>query len=124
MVPYLQTIGLIPAVLLALAHVLETGDNVWWMLGKIVLVFVVVQLIQDTVLVPRIMGKVTGFSPAVILLSLSVWGKLLGLFGLIIALPITYLILAYYRAFLSTGAIARATKPEAAEESGGETSMD
>ena len=46
------------------------------------------------------MGKVTGLSPAMILLSLSIWGKLLGFFGLVIAIPVTCLILAYYRRLL------------------------
>ena len=101
MVPYLQIIGLIPAFLLALVHAVETGSSFWVTLGLTGSVFVVVQIIQDTVLVPRIMGRVTGFSPAIILLSLSIWGKLLGFFGLIIALPMTCLLLAYYRRFLT-----------------------
>ena len=49
---------------------------------------------------PRIMGKVTGLSPWLIILSLSVWGKLFGIFGLLIALPMTCLLLAYYRRFV------------------------
>lgn len=97
MVPYLQIIGLVPAVLLALFHSLETGTSLWVVLGLTGLVFVLVQVIQDAVLVPKIMGKVTGLNPAMILLSLSIWGKLLGLLGLIIALPATYLLLVYYR---------------------------
>ena len=100
MVPYLQVIGLIPAFLLALIHALETGSNLWMVMGLTGLVFVVIQVIQDTLLVPRIMGRVTGLSPAVILLSLSIWGKLLGVFGLLIALPMTCLLLAYYRRFV------------------------
>jgi predicted PurR-regulated permease PerM len=40
---------------------------------------------------------VTGLNPAMIMLSLSIWGKLLGLLGMIIALPVTYLLLVYYR---------------------------
>jgi predicted PurR-regulated permease PerM len=97
MVPYLQTIGLIPAFLLALFHSLETGTSLWVVLALTGLVFVLVQVIQDAFLVPKIMGKVTGLNPAMILLSLSIWGKLLGLLGLIIALPATYLLLVYYR---------------------------
>ncbi len=100
MVPYLQMIGLIPAFLLAVIHALETGGSFPMILGLTGLVFVVVQLIQDAILVPKLMGKVTGLSPAMILLSLSVWGKLLGIFGLIIALPMTCLLLAYYQRFL------------------------
>ena len=104
MVPYLQLIGLIPAVLFAMVHAIETGTGVFVVLGLTGLVFVVVQIVQDTVLTPKIMGKVTGLNPAMILLSLSVWGKLLGLFGLIIALPMTCLLLAYYRSLLSSAA--------------------
>jgi predicted PurR-regulated permease PerM len=100
MVPYLQIIGLIPAFLLALVHALETGSNLWMVMGLTGLVFVVIQIIQDTLLVPKIMGRVTGLSPAIILLSLSIWGKLLGVFGLLIGLPLTCLLLAYYRRFV------------------------
>lgn len=102
MVPYLQMIGLIPAFLFALVYALETGSGVFAIMGLTGLVFVIVQIIQDTLLVPKIMGKVTGLNPAMILLSLSIWGKLLGLFGLLIALPMTCLLLAYYRSLLSS----------------------
>ena len=100
MVPYLQIIGLIPAFFLALVQALEAGSSLWMALGLTALVFAVVQIIQDTILTPKIMGKVTGLNPAMILLSLSVWGKLLGFLGLIIALPMTCLFLAYYRRFI------------------------
>jgi predicted PurR-regulated permease PerM len=109
MVPYLQIIGLIPAFLLALVHALEIGSNLWVILGLTGLVFVAVQIIQDAVLVPKIMGKVTGLNPAVILLSLSIWGKLLGIFGLLIALPMTFLLLVYYRRFLAAARTDTAT---------------
>ncbi len=66
----------------------------------VMLVFGIIQLIQDMILTPKIMGDVTGLNPAIILLSLSIWGKLLGMLGLIIALPMTTLLIAYYRSFL------------------------
>ncbi len=113
MVPYLQIIGLIPAFLLALVHALETGGNLWTMLALTGLVFVVVQIIQDAILVPRIMGKEMGLSPAMILLSLSVWGKLLGIFGLLIALPMTCLLVAYYRRFLTRAEVPAGSPPPA-----------
>jgi predicted PurR-regulated permease PerM len=102
MVPYLQLIGFIPAFLLAVFHAIDSGMNLWLVLGLTGLVFAVVQIIQDAILTPKIMGKVTGLSPAMIMLSLSIWGKLLGFLGLIIALPMTYLLLVYYRRFLAT----------------------
>lgn len=100
MVPYLQIIGFIPTVLLALLKAADTGENFWMILGLALLVFCIVQFIQDSFLVPKIMGKITGLNPAIILLSLSVWGSLMGMLGLIIALPCTTLLLSYYQRFI------------------------
>lgn len=102
LVPYLQLVALIPAALLAVFQTLDTGTALWITLSQVTAVFLIVQVIQDLVIVPRVMGRVTGFNPAVILLALSVWGKLLGIFGLIIALPMTFLLLTYYRRFLAS----------------------
>lgn len=99
-VPYLQTVALVPTLFLALVKAANTGGNFWWILIAAGIVFLVVQAIQETILIPRIMNKVTGLNPAVILLSLSIWGSLLGLVGMIIALPATSLLLSYYRRFL------------------------
>jgi len=60
----------------------------------------VVQLIQDMVLTPKIMGGVTGLHPAIILLALSIWGSLLGIVGMIIALPLTTLMISYYKRYI------------------------
>lgn len=99
MIPYLQIAGIFPAVFLAVVHALDTGGSIAAMIGLTLAVFAVVQIIQDALIVPKIMGDVTGLSPAVILLSLSVWGKLLGMLGLLIALPMTVLFWAYYQRF-------------------------
>jgi len=101
MIPYLQILSIPLAILLALMHALETGTGFWMNIGLVAIVYVVVQEFQDWFLVPKIQGKTTGMSPAMILLSLSIWGKLLGLLGLLIALPMTFLILAYYKRFIA-----------------------
>ena len=100
MVPYLQLIALVPTVLLALLKAADTGGNFWWILACALIVFCVVQAIQDTLIVPKVMGKITGLNPAIILLSLSVWGALMGVVGMIIALPCTTLILSYYKRYI------------------------
>lgn len=100
MVPYLQLIGFIPTILLCLVSASETGGNFWLLFGACILVFIVVQLIEDVIIVPRVMGKVTGLNPAIILLSLSIWGTLLGFVGMIIALPLTTLFLSYYERYV------------------------
>lgn len=100
MVPYLQIVGLIPTVLLAIVEAADTGENFWVILLMALAVFAVVQLIQDTILTPKIMGKVTGLNSAIILLSLSIWGSLLGVLGMIIALPMTTLLITYYQRYV------------------------
>lgn len=97
LVPYLQILGFIPAFILGTLHSIETGQELWHSYALIALIFAIVQIIQEAILIPRIMNKVTGLHPAIILLSLSIWGSLLGFAGLIIALPISTLILSYYK---------------------------
>lgn len=100
MVPYLQIIGFFPTLILAILKAADTGDNFWVVIAGALAVFTIVQIIQDTLLVPKIMGKITGLNPAIILLSLSIWGSLMGMLGMIIALPLTTLMLSYYQRFI------------------------
>ena len=93
-------IAFIPTVLLALLKAADTGENFWWILFCAFLVFCIVQIIQDGLIVPKVMGKITGLNPAIILLSLSVWGALMGIVGMIIALPCTSLMLSYYQRYI------------------------
>ena len=100
MVPYLQLVGFIPTIILAIVKAADTGQNFWLILLMALAVFAVVQVIQDTILTPKIMGHVTGLNSAIILLSLSIWGSLLGILGMIIALPMTTLLINYYQKFI------------------------
>ena len=100
LVPYLQIIGFIPTILLAILKAADTGGNFWLILAAALAVFAIVQAIEDSFIVPRVMGKITGLNPAIILLSLSVWGSLMGMLGMIIALPLTTLMLSYYQRFI------------------------
>lgn len=100
LVPYLQTLGFIPTIVLALLEAHDTGESFWHIMLMALIVFAVVQAFQDWYLTPRIMGKVTGMKAAIILFSLSVWGSLLGFVGLIIALPLTSLLASYYKRYV------------------------
>ena len=99
-VPYLKVVSLPVAMLLALLKSADTGENFWAVVGLTMLVYVVVQAVEDGVLIPRIMGRITGLNPVVILLSLSIWGCLLGIMGMIIAIPLTTLIISYYKQYI------------------------
>lgn len=100
MVPYLQLISLPITAILCLVSAVSTGVSFWAIFWESMAVYIIVQCIQDLLLTPKIMGKAMGLNPAIILLSLSVWGALLGFMGLIIALPLTTLLLSYYNIYI------------------------
>ena len=100
MVPYLQIVGFIPTLLLAAVKAANTGENFWLIVISALAVFAVVQTIQDVILTPKIMGKVSGLNSAIILLSLSIWGSLLGIMGMIIAIPVSTLLVTYYQRYV------------------------
>ena len=104
MIPYFQYITVIPVA--AVCFIYSLGGAVEFLpeLGKCALVYVVSQCTCDYIITPHIMGKEMGLNPAIILLSLSVWGSLLGIIGMIIALPVTALIMTYYERYISNPA--------------------
>lgn len=101
LVPYLHTFALIPTAFLAMLKAADTGQNFWVIFGLAVGLFAVVQIITDMIVTPKIMGKAMGLNPAVLLLSLSVWGTILGFIGLIVALPLTTIIIAYWQRYVT-----------------------
>lgn len=100
MVPYLQLISIPFVALLCLVCSVGTGVGFWTIFGECFLIYCIVQVINDLFLTPKILGHAMGLNPAIILLSLSVWGSLLGLLGLIIALPLTTLCISYYEEYV------------------------
>lgn len=99
-VPYIQLVGFIPAFFLALLKSADTGESFWVLMGLVVVVYAVIQVIQDMFVTPRIMGQIMGLPAAIVLLALTVWGYMLGIIGLIIALPVTTLIISYYKQYI------------------------
>lgn len=100
MVPYLQIASLPITAVMCLVATVSNGTDFWVIFWESMAVYVIVQCIQDLLLTPKIMGKAMGLNPAIILLSLSVWSSLLGFLGLIIALPLTTLMLSYYNRYV------------------------
>lgn len=117
LIPYLHALALIPIVILSLLKAADTGQSFWVVLLSALAVFAVVQALTDMVLTPRIMGKAMGLNPAILLLSLSVWGALLGFIGLIVALPLTTLLIAYYQRYITKEGDAASPPPK--EQAGG-----
>jgi len=90
----------VPGVLLAALRAIEGDAGFAMSVVLVLIVFAVVQLVQDGLVTPRIMGQATGLRPVAILLGVFVWGKLLGFLGLLLAIPLTCLGIAYYRRFV------------------------
>lgn len=117
MVPYLQIVSMPAAALLCLVSAASNGSNFWQLIILTALVYIIVQIIQDGFIVPKIMGKSMGLNPAITLLSISIWGTLLGFIGLIIALPVTTLIINYYNRYVASKDLR--TQPSTGESSEG-----
>lgn len=101
MVPYVVYLSIIPVTLLCIVVSLDgSGTDFWAMWLECLAVYAVVQSFSDLYLTPRFMSKSMNLDPAVILLSLSVWGTLLGFLGVILALPLTTVAIAYYRQYV------------------------
>jgi predicted PurR-regulated permease PerM len=84
-VPYLGTaVGIVLGVLLAL---MKFGFSTKVL--AVLAVFVVVQGIEGYLLTPRIVGDKVGLHPLVVMIALIVGGSLLGIWGMLLAIPIT-----------------------------------
>ena len=99
-IPYMQALGIIPLGLASLLMAAQTGENAFVCMLLAYGVLMIVQIIQDMIIVPHIMGQTMGMRPSLILLVLSVWGYLLGFFGMLIALPITMFIYSLYMRYV------------------------
>ncbi|OGD67866.1 hypothetical protein A3F08_01600 [Candidatus Berkelbacteria bacterium RIFCSPHIGHO2_12_FULL_36_9] len=98
-VPYALTIGLFAAILeivpvvgptiVAIMAVLTAFVFGGWVKALIVLIAgIVLQQLEGHLLIPKIMGKVVGLSPTVIIIALLIGGKLAGIPGAILSIPI------------------------------------
>lgn len=101
MIPYVQYVTLIPVAAICFVYSLGGAVDFLSEMGKCLVVYAVSQSVCDYIITPHVMGRAMGLNPAVILLSLSVWGSLLGIIGMIIALPVTALIMTYYERYIS-----------------------
>jgi predicted PurR-regulated permease PerM len=71
-----------------------------WVKALIVVIVLLGQsFLEQSVLTPNIMSHQVGLHPVLILLSLLIFGSFLGIFGLLIAVPATAIMVMTYKAF-------------------------
>lgn len=81
-VPYLG-----PIVGVGLALIFALGSS-WWTLLMIVALFVLVNQLETIYLNPNILGKGLGLHPLTVILSMLICGQLLGILGVLVAVPL------------------------------------
>lgn len=87
---YIPTIGSIAASLLVVTITLVTHG--WGAAIAMAAVQAVMGVVVGSVLQPKMLGSRLGLSPLVVLLSLVVWGYLLGIAGMFFAVPLTIIV--------------------------------
>ncbi|MEZ5844014.1 MAG: AI-2E family transporter [Hyphomicrobiaceae bacterium] len=103
-VPYIGPIaGAAPAVLLAASDGVAKA-------GWVVLLFVVIQQLENNVILPLIMGKAADVPPAIGILGTVALGVLLGPLGLLFGFPLIIVILAVVRRLYVEGVLEKATQ--------------
>ena len=85
LVPYVGPIvGAIPPILTSL---FQTGNLAT--AGYILLAFVIIQLIDNGVLKPVVVGKSVDLHPLMVLLAVIIGGKFFGVLGMVLSIPVT-----------------------------------
>ncbi|MEB3282279.1 MAG: AI-2E family transporter [Lyngbya sp.] len=75
----------------------------WWLALQVLVVAVTFQQIKDNIVTPRIMGNITGLSPVIIFSALLLGGKIGGLLGVILAIPLTGVVKSIFEVILDPG---------------------
>lgn len=68
---------------------------------SVLITFGVGQLLEGTVITPRVMGKGLGLSPVMVILSILICSQLLGFLGLLLAVPIASTVKVFVDEFIS-----------------------
>ncbi|MBL7022374.1 AI-2E family transporter [Patescibacteria group bacterium] len=93
-IPYLGPfLGAIPAVFLAFAQSPLKA-------GLVMILFFVIQQLENNIIVPKVMSKSVGINPLLVIIVLLVGGKMGGVLGMILAVPVATAISVFLEDFL------------------------
>ena len=95
-IPY---VGTVLGLFLAVIFTLTDGGGLW-RIGGVVAVFAIVQTIEGYFLTPRILGSRLRLHPMAVFLGLLIGGKLFGLLGIILAIPVIAVAKVFLHFFL------------------------
>ena len=93
LIPYLGiAVGFVPAVLLTYL----SGNPLWQIIFAAV-TFVIGQMLEGMVITPKVVGESIGLHPVVVLVGLMIGGTYFGFIGMILALPVTAIVMVLLR---------------------------
>lgn len=99
-IPYLQYLALIPLSISCLVLSVENSQNFLLFYSIVVGVFVLASIAEELLLIPWIMEKNIGMNPVIMVLALSIWSYILGLPGTFLAIPMTSLMIIYFKRYI------------------------
>jgi AI-2 transport protein TqsA len=102
-IPY---VGTVVAYSVPIAFAAVSSDIDWWFVAAAGLLLTA-HVLSATVVEPMILGKAVGLSPLVILAALSLWGSIWGLPGMLMAVPLTVVVLIVLEHFEASRPVAR-----------------
>jgi len=90
LIPYVgPLIGLVPGILIALVD-LGMGGQFWWI---VIVYFLIAQVLVDSfILIPILISRVSNLHPLWVILAITMGGKLYGVLGMIIGVPVASII--------------------------------
>lgn len=97
-IPYLGFgLGMILALLAGLLQFGAGEQGVWWPLVAVAVVYGLGQVVESFFLTPRLVGERIGLHPLGVIFALMLFGKWMGFWGLLIALPVSALMMVLGR---------------------------
>ena len=93
-IPY---VGLLTSLVVASIVAVFSGGPIMIKVLGVVVLYLAQKLLEATVLGPKIVGSQVGLHPVLLILCLLVFGHFLGFVGLLIAVPVTAVLMAFFR---------------------------
>jgi len=92
LVPYIgPVLSAVPAVILALFQ------GPFLLVVWVIVLYIVIQQLENYLLVPLIMKKAVGLNPVVVIIALLIGGKLLGIIGILLAVPAAAVLAEFFK---------------------------
>lgn len=84
-------VGMVPAILIATMNNIGAeavpGKHLFVVIGSIILMFIIVQQIDNNIVTPKLVGQSVGMHPIMVIIALLIGANLIGPVGMLVAVP-------------------------------------